>query len=132
MGVSSRTARNSLLAAAAAIGVVAAVLQIVSASLSFADVFSFPASTSPRVAAGFSLLGWVFVLAAFGTALVGFLLVSSGARTTVLAVSAGLFLGYGVAALAGTLVDLIQDWGFPSPGSSRRRRAPERQPGRVS
>jgi hypothetical protein len=112
MGVSSRTARNSLLAAAAAIGVVAAILQVVSGSLSFADFLRFPGFTSLKVASGISVLGWVFALAAFGTAVVAFLLGSRRARTTVLAVSAGLFVGFGLSALAAALIDLIESWGF--------------------
>ena len=111
MGVSSRTARNSLLAAAAAIGVVAAVLQVVAASLSFADFLEFRGFTSLKVASGVEVLGWVFALVAFGVALAGFLLGSRRTRRTVLAVSAGLFAGFGVASLAGFLIDLVESWG---------------------
>ena len=85
MGVSSRMARNSLLAAAAAIGVVAAVLQGVAASLSFADFLEFRGFTSLKVASGVEMLGWVFALVAFGVALAGFLLGSRRTRRTVLA-----------------------------------------------
>jgi hypothetical protein len=113
MGVSSRTTRNSLLAGAAAIGVVATVLQVVASSLSFGDFLKFPGFTSLKVASGLSLLGWVIVLAAFGVALAAFLLRSRGTRTTVLAVSAGLFAGSGLASLAAVLIDLIQSWGSP-------------------
>ena len=113
MGVSSWTARNSLLAAAAAIGVVAGVLEVVSASLSFADFLKFPGFTSLKVASGVEVLGWVFALVAFGVAVAGFLLRSRRTRRTVLAVSAGLFAGFGVASLAAVLVELIQSWGVP-------------------
>jgi hypothetical protein len=109
--VSSRTARNSLLAAAAAISVVSATLQVVSTSLSFADFLRFPAFTSLKVAAGISVLGWVFALAAFGTAVVAFLLRARGARTAALAASAGLFMGFGLSALAAALIDLVESWG---------------------
>jgi hypothetical protein len=109
--VSSRSARNSLLAAAAAVGVFAAVLQVVSASLSFADFLKFPGFTSLKVASGLEVLGWVFALVAFGVALAGFLLRSRRTRRTVIAVSAGLFAGFGVATLAAVLIDLVESWG---------------------
>jgi hypothetical protein len=83
----------------------------VSTSLSFADFLRFPGFTSLKVASGLSVLGWVFALAAFGTAMVAFLLRSPRARTTVLAVAAGLFAGYGLSTLAAALIDLIQSWG---------------------
>jgi hypothetical protein len=112
--VSSRSTRNTLLAAGAAVGVVAAVLRVVASSLSFADLVSFPVvPTSLKVASGFELLAWVFVVAAFGTALAGFLLRSRRTRTAVLAVSAGLFAGYGASLLADALIGLVENWGFP-------------------
>lgn len=114
MGVRSRTARNSLFAAAAAVGVVTAVLQGVSASLSFANFLKFPGFsgfTWLKVASGVEVLGWVFALVAFGVALAGFLLRSRRTRRTVLAVSAGLFAGFGVASLAAALIDLVESWG---------------------
>lgn len=110
--MSSRAARNTLLAVGAAVGVVAAVLRVVAASLSLSDFLSFPVNTSLKVASGFEVLAWVFVVAAFGTALVAFLLRSRLTRTRVLAVSAGLFAGYGVALLADALIDLVQEWGI--------------------
>jgi hypothetical protein len=88
--VSSRSARNTLLAASAAVGVIAGVLRVVAASLSLDDFLSFPVATWLRVASGLEVLAWVFVAAAFGTALVGFLLGSRRTRTKALAVSAGL------------------------------------------
>jgi len=117
--VSSRSARNSLLAAAAAIGVVAGVLQVVATSLSFADYLSFHTFTSLKIASGLSLLGWVFVLAAFGAAVVALFLRSRRTRTTVLAVSAGLFIGYGASTFAAALIELIRSWGFPEPREFR-------------
>ena len=117
--MSSRSARNSLLAAAAAIGVVAGVLQVVATSLSFADYLSFHTFTSLKIASGLSLLGWVFVLAAFGAAVVALFLRSRRTRTTVLAVSAGLFIGYGASTFAAALIELIRSWGFPEPREFR-------------
>ena len=110
--MSSRSTRNTLLAVGAAVGVVAGVLRLVAASLSLDDFLSFPVDTWLKVASGFDVLSWVFVTVAFGTALVGFLLGSQRARTTVLAVSAGLFAGYGVSLLADALIELVQQWGF--------------------
>jgi hypothetical protein len=70
------------------------------------------ASTSLKVASGLEVLAWVFVAAAFGTALVGFLQSSQRKRTTVLAVSAALVAGYGASLLANALIELVQNWGF--------------------
>ena len=103
----SRSARNSLLAAAVAIGVVAAVLQVAATSLGLSEILRFPASTWLKVATSFDLVGWVFVLAAFAAALAGFL---AGSRRT-LAVSAGLFVGFGVSTLVAALIELIESWG---------------------
>lgn len=111
--MSSRSARNVLLATAAAVGVVAAVLQVVSTSLAFADALSFHEGASLKVASGLDVLGWAFALAAFGVALAGFLLKSRRARKTVLAVSAGLFVGFGASMLAAALVELVETWGSP-------------------
>lgn len=116
--MSSRSARNRLLAAAA-IGVVAGVLQVVATSLSFADYLSFHTFTSLKIASGLSLLGWVFVLAAFGAAVVALLLRSRRTRTTVVAVSAGLFIGYGASTFAAALIELIWSWAFPEPREFR-------------
>ncbi|HKD94440.1 MAG TPA: hypothetical protein VKB43_06990 [Gaiellaceae bacterium] len=107
--MSSGSARNSLLAAAAAIGVFAAVLQVVATSLELSEFFRFPGqATWLKVATGLEVLGWVFVLAAFAAALVGFLLSSRGS----LAVSAGMFAGYGLSTLAAALIELVKSWGF--------------------
>jgi hypothetical protein len=106
--VSSRSTRNILLAGAAAVGVVSAVLQLVSTSLTFSDFLSFPHFfTELKVAAGLDALAWAFALAAFGTALAAFLLASRRTRTTVLAVAACLFVGDGLAELAGDVTRVI-------------------------
>jgi hypothetical protein len=107
--MSSRSARNTLLAVAAGIGVAAALLQVVATSLALSELFRFPASTQFKVATGLDVLGWVFVVAAFAVALVGFLL---GSRRT-LAVSAGLFIGFGLSTLAAALIKLIESWSSP-------------------
>ena len=112
--MSSRSTRNTLLAAGAGVGVIAGVLRVVAEGLSLSDYLSFPTPTWLRVASGFELLAWAFVVAAFGTALVGFLLGSRRTRTAVLAVSAGLFAGYGIALLANALIDLVQEWRLPN------------------
>jgi hypothetical protein len=96
-----------VLAAAAAIGVVAAVLQVVATSLVLSELFRFPALTQFKVANGLEVLGWVFVVGAFAAAFIGFLLES---RRT-LAVSAGLFVGFGVSTLASALIELVESWG---------------------
>lgn len=115
----SRSTRNILLAGAAAIGVVAAVLQVVSTSLTFSDFLSFPSElTELKISAGLDVLQWAFALAAFGTALAAFLLPSRGTRTTVLAAAACLFVGVGLAEFAGDLIRVIfgashtQPWQF--------------------
>jgi hypothetical protein len=112
--VSSRSARSNLLAAGAGVGVIAGVLRVVATSLAFADLFSFPipVGTWLKVASGFDVLAWVFVVAAFGVALAGFLVRSRRTRATVLAVSAGLFAGCGVSLLAYALIELVQQWGY--------------------
>jgi hypothetical protein len=107
--VGSRSARNSLLAAAAAIGVVVGILQVVATSLALSEFFRFPSITQLKVATSLEVLGWVFVVAAFVAALAGFLLTSRGT----LAVSAGLFVGFGLSALAATLIELIESWSVP-------------------
>jgi MFS family permease len=104
-----------MLAVGAAIGVIAGVLRVVAASLSLDDFLSFPVPTWLKVASGFEVLAWVFVAAAFGTALVGFFLRSHRTRATVLAVSAGLFAGYGVSLLVNALIELVQEWSFSEP-----------------
>jgi hypothetical protein len=110
--VSSRSARNILLAVASAVGVVAAVLQVVASSLSLADFLRFPEPTAFKVAVAFGVVGWVCVLAAFAVALAGFLLRSRRGRTTVLAVSAGLFVGFGLSILVAALINLIKSGGL--------------------
>jgi hypothetical protein len=119
--VDSRSARNTLLAAGAAFGVMAAVLQLVSASLSLSDFLAFPGEVSElKVAAAFDVVQWVFGVAAFGTALAAFLLTPRRLRTTVLAVAAVLFVGHGVAEFAANLVRTIfgashsEAWQFTS------------------
>jgi MFS family permease len=115
--LSSPSARNTLLAAGAAFGVMAAVLQLISATLTFSDYLRLPAGafTDFKVAAGLDVLQWVFGLAAFGTALAAFLLAPRSRRTTVLAVAAGLFVGYGLAQLAGNLVLAIFESSHSAP-----------------
>lgn len=109
----SRSTRNTLLAAGAAVGVVAAVLRVVAASLSLSDFLSFPlpVNTALKVATGFEVLAWVFAAGAFGTALVAFLLRTHSTRMRILAASAGLFAVYGVALLTDALIELVHQWG---------------------
>ncbi|HEU5242788.1 MAG TPA: hypothetical protein VFU33_00175 [Gaiellaceae bacterium] len=117
--MSSRSSRNTLLAGAAASGVVAAVLLLVSTGLTFSDYLSFPGELAElKVSAGLDVLEWALALAAFGTALAAFLLTSRNARTKALAAAAGLFVGQGLAELAGDLMRVIfgashsQSWQF--------------------
>jgi hypothetical protein len=105
--VGSRSARNSLLAAAAAIAVAAAALQVAASSLELSELSRFHAGTWLKVGASFEILGWVFAVAAFATAFAGFL--RSSRRT--LAVSAGLFVAFGLSALAAALIDVVESWG---------------------
>lgn len=92
---------------------IAAVLRVVASSLSLSDLLSLPVgNTSLKIATGLEVLAWVFAAAAFGTALVAFLLRPHHTRVRVIALSAGLFAGYGVSLLAGALIELVRDWGF--------------------
>lgn len=108
-----------MLAGAAAIGVVAAVLLVVSTSLTLSDYLSFPSELNElKASAALDVLEWVFALAAFGTALTAFLVTSRSRRTRVLAAAAALFVCDGLAGLAGDLIRVIfgsghsQSWQF--------------------
>jgi hypothetical protein len=114
--VGARSTRNTLLAAGAAFGLMSAVLQLISASLSLSDVLAFPSLfTELKVAAAFDIVQWVFGIAAFGTALAAFLIAPRRLRTTVLAVAAVLFVGHGLAQFAGDLLRTI--FGASDPGA---------------
>lgn len=118
-----RSPRNTFLAAAAAVGAVAAALQVGARAFSLSDTLSSFFPTYYKVISAFGLVGAVFMLCAFVVALDAFTRRQRARRTLLLAASAALFAGYGSALLTSGLIATIKSgtntfWTFTASGSA--------------
>jgi hypothetical protein len=103
--VTSRPARNTLLAVAAGFAVYATILGSIRSTAELSSLVSFPGFVDVKIAYGFRVLASFAAVAAFAVAVAAFLRYARAARTMALAVSACLFAASGVAgAVAGALV----------------------------
>jgi hypothetical protein len=106
--VATRSRRNTLLAAASAVGVVAGCLLLAARILSFADIVGI--GYAPKwvtLVDVIDIAGAVALAAAFGVSRAGFLGNTRENRARTLAIAAGLFAAYAAAAFADHLIFLI-------------------------
>jgi hypothetical protein len=101
-----RSTRNTLLAAASAVGVVAGCVGLATQALVLADEPAF-AATYREVGDVVGLVGAVALAAAFGVSWVGFVQGARESRARMLAIAAGLFAAYGASEAVGPLLELV-------------------------
>lgn len=105
--MSTRSARDSLLAAASAVGVVAGCVVLATQAYVLANRSPFN-PTYREVSDVISLVGAVALVAAFVASWVAFFLGAREGRARIFAIAAGLFAAYGASEAVGPLLQLVQ------------------------